>query len=1058
MLLSTLLQAARQPAENLVVAALPENYPQWVLFFSVSDGQQQAHTQIATGSSFDQAWASGSALLAAWNAEQQQEIRWLRVDVVDEVMPCTWGELQHRLSNNKRNYYRRGLAFDAGFNVAMLQQELGAWAILYDGATPVAIPNAGNLENYGKKRFGTPLSWPTDDAQTVWPFNTRALFADASGIWPIENQGRHHGYRRVENWPGPQLPEVITRASHYLAGEINQGGDFNYGWFPCFDRPIPSTNALRHASSTYALLEGWEVTQDPQHLAAIERALGHLCRDLIHRLRLPDGSDADFLVDVGNEIKLGGNAVSILALAKYTELTGDQQYLAQMERLANGIGLMQMADKSFVHVLNYPDLSLKAAHRIIYYDGEAAFALMRLYGITRNPRWLQIVETAFDYFIEQKHWQAHDHWLSYCVNELTLYRPEARYYQFGLDNVRDHLDFVTNRITTYPTLLELMMAAQRMITRIAADEQHKGLLAGFDRAKFDQALEARARYLLNGFFWPELAMFFRNPARIVGSFFIRHHSFRVRIDDVEHYLSGYVAYLKYVRANQATAKTAARAKRLPASDGALPAPKLKLAAREPRILFLSENLREVGNGIEVATLRRVRLFNDHLNLDPTILISAWNPQLAETVARFKASGKLPQRTRVMSIYDWLAPLCDGGKLAPLAAIAEGLLLKATSALPGGLHLRQYALPGRETELCYEDLVDARQRTVLRRHYQLRQQKSVLMEIEAGQPSGHRISWASEELFNAAMAGMCLDPAVEWHFVVDKNRPWLEFMRLSPQKYCNGTLTSVLHNSHHLTNGRLKHSYSQVLNSHPAYDRLLILTEAQHRDLLNEGFPAEKMRVLPNHIDNPLAGKKASKKASKRVLLMARYSPEKRHDLLIRVFEKVLAVVPDAELYTYGVGRLRASLQQQVAEKGLEKQIQIGGFNGDLAEIHRNSCCAVICSDQEGLPLFGLESLAWSTPLVSFDIKYGPHDLLANFKAGKLVPDGDEEALAATLIDLLQHPGKLRALRTGAVNSAARFFTPVIAERWQQWWNEMRQLAVERAQQRVPAAQATAAVE
>ena len=525
----------------------PAAVPACTLFFSVTNGQCRARTIHVSADTFVQAWAQGEASVRSL-CEQEGwgpgATTWLRVDMVDQVRIMPWQGLQQALLRVKRNYFRHGLAFDPGFRWAFTEQELNANAMLYGGGSKAhAVVNIAHFRRYGRQRHGPEFKLPLTPDTPVYLLGMTGVFCGADGVvHKLIGQGPDVGRREVVLQTG-EVRALIESAAGHLVRQVLPSGRFIYGYFPCFDRQIASYNTLRHASTTYAMAEAWGLTRDAALRDAMERALSYLTEGLIERRHLPDGRQAAFVVDTGGEIKLGGNAAAILALVQHAEVTGVNAHAGLMALLAEGIAFMQDRQSGgFSHVLHASDLSIKEQHRIIYYDGEAAFALCRLYAFDGDPRWLQVVERAFEHFIAEQHWRAHDHWLAYAVNELTKYRPEEKYFRFGVQNVAGHLDFVLKRQTTFPTLLELMLAAQRMLDRLQTMPELSHLLDDIDQVKFARALTHRANHLLNGFFWPEMAMFFKRPESISGSFFIRHQSFRVRIDDIEHYLSGYVAY------------------------------------------------------------------------------------------------------------------------------------------------------------------------------------------------------------------------------------------------------------------------------------------------------------------------------------------------------------------------------------------------------------------------------------------------------------------------------------------------------------------------------------
>ena len=261
-----------------VCAALPAPYPAFTLFFSVSDGTQRAHVVHTRAAVLETAWREGAEQLERWVQEQGIVSPWLRVDWVEGASPIDWVQFKGQLASVKRNYFRLGLAFDKDFELAFTEQELNANAMLSGDSTIAhAVVNPRNFELYADARFGRRLSLELPGDQPVFLLATVGLFCQPDGVvHKLVGTGLDAGRRQLPALNPQSTLDLVRSGASYLARQVQADGLFVYGYFPCFDRRIPTYDAMRHASALYAMIEAWEITRDETLRAAIELSLIHI--------------------------------------------------------------------------------------------------------------------------------------------------------------------------------------------------------------------------------------------------------------------------------------------------------------------------------------------------------------------------------------------------------------------------------------------------------------------------------------------------------------------------------------------------------------------------------------------------------------------------------------------------------------------------------------------------------------------------------------------------------------------------------------------------------------
>lgn len=203
------------------------------------------------------------------------------------------------------------------------------------------------------------------------------------------------------------------------------------------------------------------------------------------------------------------------------------------------------------------------------------------------------------------------------------------------------------------------------------------------------------------------------------------------------------------------------------------------------------------------------------------------------------------------------------------------------------------------------------------------------------------------------------------------------------------------------------------------------------------FYVERLKINPklltliyNPIDPTIITPPSYNSSSKKIVSVGRLSYQKNFQSAIRVASVVFKVANDWTWDIYGEGRDRPELESMIKKLGLENKVFLKGNVKNLYDLLPEYSFFVMTSRYEGFPMSLLEAGKSGLPLISYDIKTGPKEIITDGENGYLIKELDERKLADTILLLINSEQKRQNLSRNIIKSMSRFSIDEIIEQWE----------------------------
>jgi glycosyltransferase involved in cell wall biosynthesis len=503
---------------------------------------------------------------------------------------------------------------------------------------------------------------------------------------------------------------------------------------------------------------------------------------------------------------------------------------------------------------------------------------------------------------------------------------------------------------------------------------------------------------------------------------------------------------------------------------------------QKKVFFLNLDLKQKMAGIELSALNRTKLFSSYLDIEPIFLTIGFNNVLFKDKEHVIASNRASKNLSIMSIYDYFL---DTHNIKPEKSSDRNInhfRLLPVEEEPSDV--RMYDTKGNLIGFCRRHKDDLslsyinyfnktgkifRRETYDSRGFIIRTElidsksndEDIMQDlyhrgngsvgiiksssIKNNMASLHFIQLADKN--NAFITHLENEnDFVEYWltdiiknnpdaiFIVDRCNEFQNIIFNAKNKVKNQIkIFSVLHGVHtggDVFGGPTNGWYKTTMENKDKLDGVVVLTENQKKDI-EMRYGSGNYHVIPHSYDINLNSAPLSKREKNKIVYIARFSPEKKHEWAIEIFKKVIDKRPNTELHFYGFGNLEIEnkVKDLINQFNLKEKCILHEFNQNVDAIYQNASLSILTSDTEGFCMGILESLSNGCPVISFNIKYGPAELIKDGVNGFLIPSFKLDEFSEKIIEILDNEALHASLISNAPKTVERFSHKNIANIW-----------------------------